>query len=226
MESRTRERVDGDMGRFLLTTYETVLTGAYRQARHAARHGLCNRSRAAAAARDPPMARRRTRRSPILAAQYTFMHNRPMHNRVMDIDAPAESLMIAVEQVVRYVRQNAIAGGLSTAASSALARLGREGAHRLTELARAEGVSQPNMTQLVTRMERAGLVRRVADRHDGRAVLVEATDTGLEVFRQRRAERAQALDLLVEELTEPEQQAVKIALPALARAIQDRQARS
>ncbi|MFI5634270.1 MarR family winged helix-turn-helix transcriptional regulator [Streptomyces sp. NPDC051664] len=149
-----------------------------------------------------------------------------MHKRVMDIDAPAENLMIAVEQVVRYVRQNAVTGGLSTAASSALARLGREGAHRLTELARAEGVSQPNMTQLVTRMERAGLVRRVPDRHDGRAVLVEATDTGLEVFRQRRAERAQALDLLVEALTEPEQQAVKIALPALARAIQDRQARS
>ncbi|MGW8801280.1 MarR family winged helix-turn-helix transcriptional regulator [Streptomyces sp. NPDC055775] len=149
-----------------------------------------------------------------------------MDKRVMDIDAPVESLMIAVEQVVRYVRQNAVTGGLSTAASSALARLGREGAHRLTELARAEGVSQPNMTQLVTRMERAGLARRVADRHDGRAVLVEATDTGLEVFRQRRAERAQALDLLVEELTEPEQQAVRIALPALARAIQDRQARS
>lgn len=138
----------------------------------------------------------------------------------MDTAAPTEALIIAVEQMVRYVRHSARAGGLSTAVSSAIGRLGREGPCRLTELARAEGVSQPNMTQLVTRMELAGLVRRVADRDDGRAVIVEATDSGLDVFRQRRAKRARALHVLVEELSEPEREAVRIALPALARAIQ------
>ncbi|WP_316740765.1 MarR family transcriptional regulator [Streptomyces sp. MK7] len=153
------------------------------------------------------------------------MHKRVMNPGPVPADASAEDLMIAVEQLVRYVRHSATAGGLSTAASSALGRLGREGPQRLTELARAENVSQPNMTQLVTRMERAGLVRRTADRTDGRGVLVEATDTGLEVFRQRRAERAEALRGLLEELTEPEQQAVRTALPALARAVQDHQAR-
>ncbi|MEV8564478.1 MarR family transcriptional regulator [Streptomyces sp. NPDC051322] len=137
-----------------------------------------------------------------------------------------EELMTAVERIVRYVRHSATAGGLSTAASSALGRLGREGPSRLTELARAEGVSQPNMTQLVTRMERAALVRRTADSRDGRGVLVEATDLGLEVFGQRRTERTQALQQLIEELTASEQHAVTLALPALARAIQDRQARS
>ncbi|WP_051812375.1 MarR family winged helix-turn-helix transcriptional regulator [Streptomyces sp. NRRL S-340] len=151
-----------------------------------------------------------------------------MHERLMgssldpDSSSPqasAEDLNIALEQMVRYVRRSATAGGLSTAASSALGRLGREGPQRLTELARAENVSQPNMTQLVTRMERAGLVRRTADRTDGRGVLVEATDTGLEVFRQRRAERARALGRLVGELSEAERHAVRIALPALARAI-------
>lgn len=130
--------------------------------------------------------------------------------------------MLAVEQLVRYVRRSATAGGLSTAASSALGRLGTEGPQRLTELARAENVSQPNMTQLVTRMERAGLVRRTADRTDGRGVVVAATEAGLEVFRQRRAERADALRRLIEELSESEQDAVRIALPALSRAIHDR----
>jgi DNA-binding MarR family transcriptional regulator len=93
-----------------------------------------------------------------------------MDNRVEDresADGPTaaedpagspEQLMIAVEQLVRHVRHSATAGGLSTAASSALARLGREGPLRLTELARAEGLSQPGMTQLVGRLERAGLV--------------------------------------------------------------------
>ncbi|GAB1332864.1 MarR family winged helix-turn-helix transcriptional regulator [Streptomyces sennicomposti] len=144
---------------------------------------------------------------------------------------PSEELMLAVEQLVRYVRRSATAGGLSTAASSALGRLGSEGPQRLTELARAENVSQPNMTQLVTRMERDGLVRRTADATDGRGVVVAVTDSGLEVFRQRRAERADALRQLVEELTEPEQEAVRIALPALARAVrhhtvQERRAQS
>ncbi|MGW1160135.1 MarR family winged helix-turn-helix transcriptional regulator [Streptomyces sp. NPDC002513] len=152
-----------------------------------------------------------------------------MHKPVMDSDAPevsSEDLIIAVERMVRHVRRSATTGGLSTAASSALGRLGREGPHRLTDLARAEGVSQPNMTQLVTRLERAGLVRRSADSSDGRGVLVEVTETGLDVFRQRRAERARALQELVDELTEPERRAVNIALPALARAIQDRHERS
>lgn len=151
-----------------------------------------------------------------------------MHKRVMDTDtpAPAEDLMIAVERLVRYVRRSAVTGGLSTAASSALSRLGREGPQRLTELARAENVSQPNMTQLVTRMERAGLVRRTADHSDGRGVLVEATDDGLDVFRRRRTERADALRQLIDDLTEPEQRAVRVALPALARVIDDRHSRS
>ncbi|MFD3583135.1 MarR family winged helix-turn-helix transcriptional regulator [Streptomyces sp. NPDC058683] len=131
--------------------------------------------------------------------------------------------MIAVEQLVRHVRHSVTAGGLSTAASATLARLGREGPLRLTELARAEGVSQPGMTQLVGRLERAGLVARNADRTDGQGVLVEIT--GLDVFRQRRAERSHALQELVQELTEPEQRAVRLALPALARAIEEGRAR-
>ncbi len=129
--------------------------------------------------------------------------------------------MIAVEQLVLYVRRSATTGGLSTAASSVLGFLGREGACRLTDLARTQRVSQPNMTQLVTRLERAGLVRRTADSRDGRGVLVEATDAGMEVFRQRRTERTQALQEVVGRLSGPEQDAVRTALPALARAIHD-----
>ncbi|GGM19524.1 MarR family transcriptional regulator [Streptomyces fumigatiscleroticus] len=149
-----------------------------------------------------------------------------MQKPAKDREGPEDDdLIVAVERILRYVRHSATAGGLSAAASSALARIGRDGPQRLTELARAEGVSQPNMTQLVTRLERAGLVRRTADRSDGRGVLVEVTDTGLEVVRQRRAERARALEQLVDDLTEPERRAAAIALPALARVIANRQRR-
>ncbi|NDZ72599.1 MarR family transcriptional regulator [Streptomyces sp. SID10362] len=147
-----------------------------------------------------------------------------MHNALMDTSPEGpDDLIVAVEQMIRYVRQSARTGGLSTAASSTLARLSREGPRRLTELARAEGVSQPNMTQLVTRLERAGLVRRTADANDGRGVLVAVTSTGLDVLTRRRAERAAALRQLMEDMTGPERQATTTALLALARVIDNRQ---
>lgn len=138
----------------------------------------------------------------------------------MDPGSSGEELIVALEQLVRYVRQVSTAGGLSSAASSVLGRLGREGPQRVTELARGEGVSQPGMTQLVTRMERDGLVRRIASTDDRRGVLVEATDAGADVVKERHAERAQALRELMDRLDPQEQSAVAVALPALARLIQ------
>jgi DNA-binding MarR family transcriptional regulator len=136
----------------------------------------------------------------------------------------AEELMLAVEDMVRFVRRGTTAGGLSRASSSLLNRLSSGGPQRLTELARAENVSQPNMTQVVSRMEKAGLVRRVPDHADGRGVLVEATGEGHRMAEQRRNERAQALQQLLETLSAAELQAVQTALPALARAVRDREA--
>jgi DNA-binding MarR family transcriptional regulator len=138
----------------------------------------------------------------------------------MDSGGSGEELVVAFEQLVRYARQVSTAGSLSMAASSVLGRIGREGPQRLTELARAEGVSQPGMTQQVTRMERDGLVRRIASTDDRRGVLVEATDAGADLVRQRRAERAEALRELMDRLDPQERSAAAIALPALARVIQ------
>jgi DNA-binding MarR family transcriptional regulator len=137
----------------------------------------------------------------------------------MDFAGSDEELVAAIELLLRYFRQVATAGGLGTGASAVLGRLGRDGPQRLTELARADGISQPGMTQLVTRMERDGLVRRSASTDDRRGVLVEATDAGLDLVRRRRAERAVALRHMIDRLDPQEQAAVGVALPALARAI-------
>ena len=51
----------------------------------------------------------------------------------------------------------------------------REEPIRLTALAAKEGVSQPSMTQLIQRLERLGLVTRLADPDDGRAALIGIT---------------------------------------------------
>ncbi|MBW8482710.1 MarR family winged helix-turn-helix transcriptional regulator [Actinomadura parmotrematis] len=137
----------------------------------------------------------------------------------MDSAGPDEELVAALEQLARHIRQVATAGGLSTASSSVLNRLRHEGPRRITELARAEGISQPAMTQMLTRLEREGLVRRIASTRDRRGVLVEVTGAGTSLVEQRRAERAAALRQMIDRLAPHERAAAATALPALAREI-------
>jgi len=143
-----------------------------------------------------------------------------MHNGVMELNVSGTELTVVLEDLVRLVREISTAGDLSMAAASALNRLGRDGPHGLTELANAQRVSQPGMTQLVTRMEREGLLRRTANSDDRRAVLVEATDAGLDLLKRRRAERADALEHLLDQLDPQDRAAIAAALPALARLVE------
>ncbi|MEV0253974.1 MarR family transcriptional regulator [Streptomyces sp. NPDC050732] len=91
------------------------------------------------------------------------------------------------------------------------------GPRRLTELAKTEQVSQPGITQLVTRLERDGLVERRPDPTDGRAVLVHLTEKGRRIGRSRHEDRTRHLAPLVDRLTPEQRTAVAAALPALAR---------
>jgi DNA-binding MarR family transcriptional regulator len=127
------------------------------------------------------------------------------------------SLGAVLERVARLVRRLGIAGDLSLTAATVVARLVGDGPQRLTELAAGEGLSQPGMTQLVSRLERDGLVRRTASAGDRRGVLVAVTDAGAELVTRRRAERAAALDDLLGRLDPADQAAIAAALPALAR---------
>ncbi|MEP9380933.1 MarR family transcriptional regulator [Nocardioides sp. KR10-350] len=128
-------------------------------------------------------------------------------------------LSLALERLVRLIREISAGGGVSPTAATVLSRLRRMGPTRLTELARAEGLSQPGTTQLVTRMERDGLVHRTAAAEDRRAVLVEISDEGRAVLDERRAHRAAVLDDLLARLDPDDQAAIAAALPALDRLV-------
>ncbi|WP_229909679.1 MarR family winged helix-turn-helix transcriptional regulator [Streptomyces flavofungini] len=92
-----------------------------------------------------------------------------------------------------------------------------DGPMRLSDLARTEQVSQPGITQLVTRLERDGLVERRPDPSDGRAVLVHITEAGRSIGRSRHADRTRHLAPLIAQLTPEQRQSIAEALPALAR---------
>jgi DNA-binding MarR family transcriptional regulator len=135
------------------------------------------------------------------------------------ITTSAEDARIAAgfERLYETLRRITPREELSLTAASTLRRLERSGPHRLCELYAPEGVTQPAMTQLVTRLEREGLAQRGGDPADGRAVVVTITDAGRAAVARRRAGRAEALSGLLQQLPAEEHAAILAALPALDR---------
>jgi DNA-binding MarR family transcriptional regulator len=106
---------------------------------------------------------------------------------------------------------------LSLTAASTLRRLERSGPRRLSELFGPEGITQPAMTQLVTRLEKDGLAARGGDPADGRVVVVSITAAGRAAIVRRREERARALSEVLRRLPAEDRAALMAVLPALER---------
>ena len=103
---------------------------------------------------------------------------------------------------------------------SVLHTLAHKGPERLSELTASEQVTQPAVTQIVTKLERDGLVERRSDPSDGRAVLVHITEQGAAVVDGRQADRIARLTELADRLTPAERAAIQAALPALTRLVE------
>ncbi|MGH9094108.1 MAG: MarR family winged helix-turn-helix transcriptional regulator [Acidimicrobiales bacterium] len=106
---------------------------------------------------------------------------------------------------------------LSLTAASVLSALERGGAQRITDLAGSQGVAQPSMTSLVTRLERFGLVRRQTDPSDGRVVLAALAEGGAEHLARRRRQGRQAVEGLLDRLPADDLDVLEAALPAIRR---------
>ena len=133
----------------------------------------------------------------------------------MTLDALAAALTTDLEQIFRLFRSLSPASGLSMTAAATLAGIERLGPQRLTVLAAREGVTQPAMTQLISRLEESGLVRREASPEDGRVVLVVITDEGRAVLARRRSVRSERMAAIIAQLGPEHRAALASALPAL-----------
>lgn len=127
----------------------------------------------------------------------------------------ADRVASVLELVFRLTRRVSPQGEFSLTSYLVLSRLNRHGAARVTELADHEGVTQPAMTQIVTRLRGAGLVEQVADPTDGRAVQLSITQAGQQVLADRRAERAAHVADLLKQLSRTDRAAILAAAPAL-----------
>jgi DNA-binding MarR family transcriptional regulator len=127
-------------------------------------------------------------------------------------------LAAAISDVARMLIREGV--HVNRTALSVLGTL-REGPRRITDLAADEYVSQPGMTNLVSRLESEGWVVRRPDPTDGRAVRVAITTRGVATFDAAIAARTEAVRTRVERLGPKEQKALARAVDALRLLTQD-----
>jgi DNA-binding MarR family transcriptional regulator len=105
----------------------------------------------------------------------------------------ADLIHSASIHVLRRAAEMDAEAGLTRARLSALSVVVFGGPLTLGALAEAEGVRPATMTNIVTALERDGLVRRKPNAADGRSVLIEATAAGIRAMQRGRARRIDAI---------------------------------
>jgi DNA-binding MarR family transcriptional regulator len=105
----------------------------------------------------------------------------------------ADRLHSAALHLLRRLRTEDDALGVSPPRLSALSVVVFAGPIGIGALAAAEGVTAPTMSRLVDGLERDGYVTRAPDPADARGVLVRATAAGTRTLRKGRRQRVEAL---------------------------------
>jgi DNA-binding MarR family transcriptional regulator len=110
-----------------------------------------------------------------------------------EVQDVADRLHSAALHLLRRLRAEDDALGISPPRLSALSVVVFAGPIGIGALAAAEGVTAPTMSRLVDGLERDGLVARAPDPEDARGVLVRATAKGSRILRQGRQQRVATL---------------------------------
>jgi DNA-binding MarR family transcriptional regulator len=110
-----------------------------------------------------------------------------------EVEVVADRLHSAALHLLRRLRAEDEALGVSPPRLSALSVAVAAGPIAIGALAATEGVSAPTMSRLVDGLERDGLVRRLPDPDDARGVLVGSTPEGRRVLGEGRSRRVRLL---------------------------------
>jgi DNA-binding MarR family transcriptional regulator len=121
-----------------------------------------------------------------------------------DTRALASGLHSAAIHLLRTLRKDDDASGISAPRLSALSVVVFGGPLTLGQLASAEQVRPPTMSRIVTGLEREGLVRRRSAARDARLTLIHATNRGRKVLLAGRDRRVRTLQSALEKLNATE----------------------
>jgi DNA-binding MarR family transcriptional regulator len=138
----------------------------------------------------------------------------------------ADRLHSAAIHLLRRLRREDAATGLTPPKLSALSVIVSRGPIGLGALAAAEQVRSPTMTRVVAELERAGLVDREPDPQDRRGILLRATPKGRRAFDEGRHARVALLADDLRTLSRDELRDVTRALDVIERLVGARHGRS
>jgi DNA-binding MarR family transcriptional regulator len=131
----------------------------------------------------------------------------------------ATRLHSAAIRLLRLVRREDPASGLTGPRLSALSVLVFGGPTSLGGLAAAEQVSAPTMTRIVEGLVQAGLATREAEPGNRRKVRIAATEAGIRLLEEGRERRVRALTERLARLADSERRALDRAVDILERAL-------
>src|SRR4051794_38971151 len=114
--------------------------------------------------------------------------NLDIDGETRDLSGLAAQLRLVITRTARRLRQEA-GTHLGPSQTVALATIDRHGPLTPSELARMERIQRPTATRIVSRLEEAGLVQRVADPADGRSFTVGATPQGRALMNKLRTRK-------------------------------------
>ena len=136
-----------------------------------------------------------------------------------EVDAVADRLHSAAIHLLRRVRVEDEALGISAPRWSALSVLVAAGPQRIGELARSEHVEAPTMSRLVDGLEQDGYVERARDADDARGIVVRPTQAGVRAFTDGRRRRVEPFAELLRSLSARELSALGRGVEVLERAL-------
>ena len=96
-----------------------------------------------------------------------------------------------------------------------------QGAKSMSVITRELGVSHSAVTQITDRLERSGLVARVAEGNDRRVRCLRLTDRGEEIMQLRETARIERISAVLEHLPSQAKQDLRNALQTLLKACAD-----
>ena len=132
----------------------------------------------------------------------------------MDADSVTR-LRRVVGKLTRELNASATDAGLTPTQASVLGLIVGRGPLGLANLIDLERLNPTMLSRVIGKLDDAGLVRRLPDTEDQRAVRVEATPEGVTVHERIKAQRTAIVSACVSGLPPGQAQTIAEALPAL-----------
>lgn len=126
----------------------------------------------------------------------------------------AKQLGLRLIRAYRFLRQRE-QDSLTLSQAIVLDLLGDERQWRIGDLAEAARIRQPSMTDLINRMERQSLLRKVQSLHDKRGVEVTITEEGRAILRAVNRRHVDNMASRLALLSDEEKAVIERSLPIL-----------